>query len=134
MMKFIMKNKLQFVIVILSNLALYLLIIGSIVIQNMTTDSMTLFESILLGILSTHLFIIMAKKVDKSKRLRLLLGVLIYILGLRYISTFILDPSEVLTVAGILIGFLIYVYVWNTADTIHNIRVKSGLVLTDLEK
>lgn len=130
MIKFLMRNKLQFLTVIGTNLIVFLIIILMYVINIKT---LTDLEAVFLGLFYTYFSIIYIKKFDKKIRLRLILVSLIYIFGLRYISTFILDPEEVLTIQGIIIGFLIYVYIWNTADTIHKIRMKSRLVLTDLD-
>ena len=131
MLKFIMRNKLQFLAVIGSNLILYWLLIVAIAY---TTNTLNDLESILGGILFAYLAVISFREYDKKYRPRITLFLLIFLLGSRYISTFWLDPSEVITIKGIVIGFLVYVYIWNTADTIHNIRVKSRLVLTDLDK
>lgn len=133
MIKFLMRNKLQFFISISTDLAFFFIIIIGIALQSRTTDSYLLLMSIFLGVLSMHLIVILLRRNDKSKSIRIVLFSLLYVFGLRQISTYIIDPSDVLTVGGIIIGFLVYIYVVNTTDTIHNIRVKSRLVLENLD-
>ena len=130
MIKFLLQNKLQLLLAFSSNLIIFMFLIYVIAYKLLNYIGAM---SVLFGLIATYFFVINIKKYDKLIRLRITVFYVLGIVLMRYISTFILDPSEVLSGTGIFVGFMLWIIVWNIADTVHNIREKSKLTLQDLE-
>lgn len=130
MIKFIMKNKLQFMFSFLTNLVMFIFLLFIIVVR--LYDYIGIM-SIFSGLFLTGFFVANIKKYNKLIRLRVTVIYVLAIVLLHYSTKFILDPSDVLSGLGIFTGFLLYIVTWNIADTVHNIREKSKLSLQDLE-
>ena len=130
MIKFLLKNKMQFLASFGSNLIIFMLVIY--VIADRLTNYIGVM-SMIFGLLATYFFVLNIKKYEKIYRLRVTVLYVIFIVFLINVSKLFLDPSEVLSGTGIITGFMLWVLVWNVADTVHNIREKSKLSLQDLE-
>ena len=130
MIKFLLKNKIQFLASLGSNLIIFMLAIY--IIADRLTNYIGVM-SMIFGLLATYFFVLNIKKYEKIYRLRVTVLYVIFIVFLINVSKLFLDPSEVLSGTGIFIGFLLWIVVWNVADTVHNIREKSKLSLQDLE-
>ena len=130
MIKFIMKNKLQFTASLFTNLVTFTFIIFVIAIK--LTDYNGVM-SMIFGLLATYWFVVNIKKYNKLIRLRVTVLYVAFIVLVINISKLFLDVEDVLSFTGIFIGFMIWITVWNVADTAHNIREKSRLSLQDLD-
>ena len=124
MIKFLMKNKLQLLLAVITNLISFGFVLYVIALKLMSYNGIM---SLCFGLMATYFFAINIKKYRKIIRLRVTVLYVAFIVLLVRISVLFLNAEDVLSGTGIFIGFLIFALVFNIADTIHNIREKASL-------